>query len=283
MLGRDLQMKVGPATEQLGHRTVRSVYGTLHTIFDDAVAAEMIAVSPCSLKKGDLPKKIDKDPEWRAGAIFSRDEVEVLISDERIPPDRRVLNAILVVAGLRFGEAAALRWRNHDATVTPLGRLTIAHSFDMKTKRVKEVKTGVPRLVPVHPTLATVLDAWHRRGWEEMMGRAPSPGDLVIPPRPDATDEEHRNVNRALRRFHEDLDRVGLRRRRQHDLRRTFVTLLRVDGARVDILEQVSHGPRGTIVDMYTTLPWPTLCEEIRKLRIELRAEGEPASVPSVS
>ena len=58
---------------------------------------------------------------------------------------------------------------------------------------------------------------------------------------------------------------------RGHDLRRTFVTLAQVDGARRDLLETISHGPRGDIVSVYTTFPWPALCEEVKKLRISLR------------
>ena len=82
-------------------------------------------------------------------------------------------------------------------------------------------------------------------------------------------------MNVALRRFHEDLERLGLRKRRQHDLRRTFVTLARSDGARKDILEQIFHGPRGDIMDMYTTLPWRVLCDEVSKLRVELPRAGD--------
>jgi len=67
---------------------------------------------------------------------------------------------------------------------------------------------------------------------------------------------------------------LGLRRRRGHDLRRTFITLAQVDGARRDLLESVTHGPRGDIVSVYTSFPWPALCEEVGKLKITLR-EGK--------
>ena len=42
----------------------------------------------------------------------------------------------------------------------------------------------------------------------------------------------------------------------------------RVDGARRDVLEQITHAPRGNIVDLYTTLPWPTLCEAVQCLTV---------------
>jgi hypothetical protein len=38
------------------------------------------------------------------------------------------------------------------------------------------------------------------------------------------------------------------------------------------VLEWVTHGPRGDIVDLYTTLPWELLCDEVAKLQIELRS-----------
>ena len=36
------------------------------------------------------------------------------------------------------------------------------------------------------------------------------------------------------------------------------------------MIEWGTHGPRGDIMSMYTSLPWPTLCDECAKLRIEL-------------
>jgi len=61
---------------------------------------------------------------------------------------------------------------------------------------------------------------------------------------------------------------LGFRRRRGHDLRRSFISLALVDGARRDLLEVVTHGPRGDIISMYSTFPWPALCAEVEKLAI---------------
>jgi eukaryotic-like serine/threonine-protein kinase len=58
------------------------------------------------------------------------------------------------------------------------------------------------------------------------------------------------------------------------DLRRTFVSLSLADGARKDILRWITHGPTGDIMDLYTTLPWPALCAEVRKLQVDL-VEGK--------
>ena len=61
------------------------------------------------LTKYELGEAVDKDPEWRVTARYSREELEILISDPRLPIDRRMFCALEGIAGLRLGEAAGLR------------------------------------------------------------------------------------------------------------------------------------------------------------------------------
>ncbi len=264
---RALRTKKSTHGSTLAPRTVRHIKTTLQTLLHEAVVDELIPSNPCVFKRGELPQKIDKDPRWRADAVFTRQEVEQLLSDERIPEDRRVFHALVFLTGMRTGEVTALRWRAYDPEMEPLGRLVVSASFSTRLKIEKAVKTGRPRQVPAHPTLARVLGAWKVGGWQRMMGHAPGPDDLVIP-RPDG---EHRTTDQTLPMFHQDCERVGLRLRRQYDSRRTFISLAQADGARKDILRWVTHGATGDIVDLYTTLPWDSLCAEVEKLRIELR------------
>jgi integrase len=158
-----LDLRTGP----LAPRTIHHVYQTTALLFRTAVVDELIDATPCVLARGILPKKADKDPAWRSGAIYTREEVERLISDTRIPEDRRVLYALKGVAGLRHGEAAGLRWGQYDEKADPLGALNLA-----------KTKTGVPRRVPVHPTLARVLAEWKLAGWERTYAHGPR-GDIV--------------------------------------------------------------------------------------------------------
>lgn len=248
------------AEGKLAPRSIYHVFFTLAQLFKCAVADELIASTPCVLVKGDLPKKTDKDPTWRVTAIYTREEVEQLISDRRIPEDRRVLYALKGLAGLRHAEAAGLTWRRYQP-LEPLNRITLEHT-----------KTKVPRQVPVHPTLARILDDWRAVGWERVYGRAPQPDDLVTPSRNMTARDKHD----APKQLRADLELLELRPRRGHDLRRTFITLAQVDGARRDLLETITHGPRGDIVSVYTTFPWPALCDEVRKLKIELREAALP-------
>jgi hypothetical protein len=81
-----------------------------------------------------------------------------------------------------------------------------------------------------------------------------------------------KDKHEAPKQLRADLDLLKFRQRRGHDLRRTFITLAQVDGARRDLLEAMTHGPRGDIISVYTTFPWPALCAEVAKLQIELRS-----------
>jgi len=223
--------------------------------------------------------------------VFTRTEVETLISNPVISPDRRVLYGVLFLTGMRFGEAAALHWSDLDLTLEPLGRLLVHKSYCFRTKREKPTKTEQPRSVPVHPTLARILKEWWSSGWKEAFGRSPTTKDLILPPCgrlyaladgrvhravTNLGARAHRNINRSLRRLREDLVRVGHSPdRRVHDTRRTFVSLVQAGGARKDILRWVTHGPTGDIMDLYTTLPWPAVCAEVAKLDVRLGPEAE--------
>lgn len=313
---RDFVRKQREGKDAPAPRTLRNVYAMLHTFFHDAVVDELIPSNPCVLPRGELPQKVDKDPHWRPTAVFAREEVEGLISDERIPEDRRVVYTILFLTGVRWGECAALRWKHYEPTMRPLGRLRIGDSYSVRLQRVKSVKTNVPREVPVHPLLAEVLEGWREEGWQTLMGRPPTAEDLIVPSRtggqrtldgqpdyaalleavPNMKQAElarrlgvsraavcqglrkgkrqlrdhgnFRTPSQAYSRLRDDLARLELRARRVHDTRRTMITLALNDGARRDVLQGITHGNKGDIIDLYNSPLWALKCEELAKLRI---------------
>ncbi len=154
------------ADEPLSPRTVRHVYATLRLMLADAVADELIRSNPCALKRGELPKKRDKDRTWRRGAVFAREEVQTILSapDGAIPEDRRTLYAIMFLGAMRFGEAAALTWADYDAACKPLGKLVVEKSYSTKAREVKGTKTENPREMPCHPALRASLPPGRRAG-----------------------------------------------------------------------------------------------------------------------
>ena len=252
--------------KKLAPRSIRHVFGTLRKLFNDAFVEELITANPCVVQKGVLPGKNDKDPTWRAQAVFTHAEACQLISDPSIPEQRRTIYALVFLTGMRIGEVSALRWHSYEAAKEPLGRLLVAASYSRAKKKVKGVKTEQPRQVPVHPALAKVLASWRLGGWARLLGRAPKEDDLLIPTGVN-THLKSTNVREYLQ---EDLAMLGFRPRRTHDARRTFISLALSDGARKDILKWVTHGGSGDIMDSYTTITWPALCAEVTKLNIRL-------------
>lgn len=260
-------------------KTVYNVYSCVTACFRDAALADLIEASPCILTKHQLGPKMDKDPEWRATAKFGRAELELLISDTRIPMDRRVLYGLEGIGALRHGEAAGLRWRHLDSSLEPLAALIVATSYNKG-----RTKTKGTRYMPVHPTLAAMLAEWKLAGWAEMFGRKPTEDDLVVPLEPGAKREgDMRSRCNSRERLIKDLATLGLRHRRGQDLRRTMISLARSDGAIKDILRRGTHKPPKEVIEGYTTFEWDVLCREVEKLRIQRRGLSEVVALPLVA
>lgn len=253
---------------ELAPRTIINVYGVTSTMFRDAVIDEVIETSPCVLQRGELPAKVDKDSEWRSLATYAESEVHALVCSPLIPIERRVQYAIKALAGLRHGEMAGLRWRHLNAAIA---QLVIATSYD-----TGRTKTKVTRLVPVHSTLARVLESWRARHWCATYGREPELDDLIVPTR-NMTPVDPTDAGRALK---SDLDALGFRvdagqhrDRGNHDLRAWFITTAQEHGAHRDLLRIVTHRSKSDVMGGYTRATWAALCAEVGKLRFEISDE----------
>ncbi len=266
-------------------RTVHTIYSTVAALFRDAKLADKTEQSPCCLTEKQLGPLIDKDPEWRPTAVFAREEVETIISCPEIPLDRRVCYALELLAGVRTGETAALRWRHYDPTKKPLGELFVAFAYSTRKSREKGTKTESVKHIPVHPTLAAMLAEWKLGGWAAMMGRHPEPDDLIVPIPPEhaarrltRTGEAFRGHDYAGERWRrEDLPALGWRHRRHYDMRATFITLVLEDGADPHLIEtRVTHTKkRRSAFDGYNRgLQWERTCAEVAKLKIARRPAG---------
>jgi integrase len=265
-------------------RTLRNVYYLVRALFRDAEIAEVVPLgqNPCILTKRQLGKLRDQKNGWRRDAVFSRDELERLISDARLPQDHRVWNALLGLGMLRTGEAAGLRLRHLVFDELPLGRMSVLTSYDDG-----QTKTETERWMPIHPTLRVILAEWLLSGWREAFGRIPGPDDLVCPVTPEERKGRTKPVgvmrdrHYAWKRFQADLKLLGLRPRRAHDLRRTGISLTRGDGALEGILKWGTHAPGRDVMNLYTSVEWERLCAEVTKLKISRRQEAAVAYLRS--
>ncbi len=255
-------------------RTRHNLYFLIKALFRDAEILGKIprGSSPCILTKRQLGKKRDGKSGWRRKASFSREELAVLISDPRIPIDRRIWNALCGIGMLRTGEAAGLRFDAIDSQKKPLGLMDIFTSYDDGT-----TKTDEERWTPIHPTLAAMLAEWRLTHWPAIFGRTPTPKDLVCPVVPKETKRGRpgksvgtmRDRHYSWKRATKDLVMLGLRHRRVHDLRRTGISLARSDGAVWEVLRWGTHAPPKSVDGLYTDFEWRALCAEVLKLNIK--------------
>lgn len=261
-------------------RTVRNIYSALCAAFRDAQLAGRVAVSPCVLTERQLGNKLDATPGWRNAAVFTKPEAVELISSSKIPIDRRVVYSIELLAGLRPGESSALRLRHYDRTLLPLRGLFVGEALNTKRGATKRTKTDTEKWVPVHPTLELILDEWLTAGWPAMMGRDPTPNDLLVPMPPgDAAKrtkrrdaEPFRTTYYSDRRWRdEDLPALGWRHRRHYDMRATFITLLLDDGGDLDVVERrITHTKqeRSAFAGYNRGKQWERTCAELVKLSL---------------
>ncbi len=118
--------KARKATRKLGEKSVHNLKGVLSSVFSLAVFEGLIDRNPCAqIPRGKLPR-IGKQKR----PLYDRDEAWALMTDPRVPPDRRVFHTIQGLTGLRVGEVAGLRWRDYDAAAKPLGALHVHCQYD---------------------------------------------------------------------------------------------------------------------------------------------------------
>lgn len=264
--------------KKLAPNTVISAYSLMSRMFKAAVGQELLETSPCLLERGELPRlSAGSAPQDRQEqAMFTLRELEQLISDTRIPLDRRVAYAVCCLGGLREGELAALTWADYDEALEPLGRLYVSKSYTRKNKRVKSTKSGADRWVPVHQAVAALLAQWKLSGWGELFGRRPKATDLLVP-------------NRAGRfltdlnlwgNLQHDLKVLGWRLRTFHDTRATFCTYAMANGGvSWDLVKHITHGVNRRsrrMVEVYVRPPWHVLCGIVQGIKLQLRGESAP-------
>jgi len=140
----------------------------------------------------------------------------VTLSAESTPDDRRVLASLMFLGAMRFGEAASLTRRDYGQTCEALGKLVIEKSYRTKKRKVKGAR---PR---TQPQAATGGPDRAPRG----AGRTATPTRACAVPRGPGA---HRSPAR-----------------RQHDARRTFISIARADGAVADTPHFASQAPTAT-------------------------------------
>jgi integrase len=157
----------------------------------------------------------------------------VLLRDDRLRD--ATLVSVLAYAGLRPGEALALRWAD-------IGDRTILVERAVSLGDFKATKTGQTRSVRLLPQLVADLRKWR------LKSGMPDDAALVFPAwngRP-WDDEDWRNWRRRI--FAPAAKAAGLSGFRPYDLRHSFVSLLIAEGRSVvEVAKQAGHSPTMTL------------------------------------
>jgi len=243
----------------------RALFMQLHRLFDDAVADGLLASNPCWSDR-EAGGEVRTDSDRQLSNHFTRAELERLLSDGRLDRFRRCQWAVLALTGARIGEVLGLRVRHCDLGRQPLGRLLVTGRWDSKLRRLTPPRSGLPREVPVHRTLAAMLREHLRASLPIRLGRAADADDLIFP----AAGGSPQQAGTTLAHLQRDLDAVGLRKGNLHTLRRTFFWLGRQDGAAAQVLRLIGEEGRPGEPDA----PYPVKCAEIARLDVQVERGG---------
>lgn len=248
---------------------VRGIHGVLSSLCSWLVDdLEILESNPCALGRGKLPKTtaVEKRHQ-RARETFSRAEVETLISSPKIDWVNRVAYALTFFTAARRSEGIELRWSDTDEEATPLAKIVVARTHERDT-----TKTGVPREVPRHPTLAAILAEWHATGFASRVGRSPRSDDPIIP-REDGLAYTGWWLWNELKA---DLKILGFRHRGVHAFRRAFESIALGDGAPRDCIKFLLHPSDRDITDVYFAPEWSALCAAVQKVNVVRRSSDDP-------
>ena len=250
----------------------RALYMNLYRLFDDAVTEGLIPSNPCRAGKESESSAPVADVDRRLSNHFTRSELERLITDSRVDRLRRCQWAVLGLTGARVGEVLCLRVRHLDLHRQPLPRLLVTGRWDSKKRRIDPPRSGLPREVPVHKTLAAMLAEHIREVLPAVLGRAVTPDDLLFP----APEGAPQQAGTTLAHLQRDLQAIGLRKGNLHTLRRTFFAIGRDDGASQQVLRLVSEDGREGDKDV----PYSAKCAEIARLNVKVERTGGGPLLP---
>lgn len=133
-------------------------------------------------------------------------------------------------------------------------------------------RPGPARDLPVHPALAAMLAEWKLGGFTDWVERKPRADDHLVP--------DHGGGVLSLRKIaywmEKDAERLRLPlRQATHISRRTFITLAVAAGASPAWVDRITHNSSGDVLAGYTVNDWDAMCDVVKRLRVERKAEGE--------
>ena len=230
----------------LSATSINKTITRLAQILEIAVERELISRNPARGRRRRLkqrsPQRTWLDRAEQITALLrAAGELDREARGDRRAMPRRALLAALALAGLRIGEALALRWRDVDLAA---GRLRIRDSKTDAGIREVDLLSALREELAVH----------------KAQTRFGSGGDLVFPTergaRQNPSNVRKRVLAKSIERANENLGKRdaaplpdGIT---PHSLRRTFISLLLATGAEVPyVMQQVGHADPKLTLSVY--------------------------------
>ncbi len=244
-----------------GPVAVRQALDLLSSILQKAFESERISVNPARrVRKARLPRREEVRPL-----------APVTIEAMRATADLRdaALFSVLAYAGLRPGEALALRWGDiREKTILIERALSLGAEEDTKTTAHRTVRL----LAPLRSDLAV---------WRLASGR-PADDALLFPSHEGEAWTEPAYQSWRRRSFRRALDAAGVAKATPYTLRHSFASLLLHEGRSVIyVARQLGHDARltltryGHVIDELEDQPNVSAETSIREARV-------PSQFPSI-
>lgn len=229
---------------------VNQIHDNISLVFEQAVKEGILAANPC--EKANPPKM-----DTREKRAMKPEQAHALIEalDPAVPCECAYLLGITM--GLRRGEICGLSWGDVDFERRIVD---VSHSFD-GLGNLKETKTKAGmRLLPLsditYEALLAQRDAQRAQFEKTNSFRKPEEGYLVQDESTPviATHYGERVTPGSLSRWwKEDSGRFGLAGWNFHELRRTYLTLLALNGVHPKVMQELAgHYSSQITMDIYT-------------------------------
>jgi integrase len=259
----DVQGWVNELGTQMGPASVAKVYRLLSSSLKAAVRYRRLAVSPCI--DIDLPS-----PPPGGERFLTRGEVDAAVYYMAGP--YRAAAILLVGTGMRFGEMAGLHWSRIDFMA---GSIDVVETWTgTEIKPYPKGGSRSYRRVPLPSWVADALPEAETRktcGLPHRRGSRCRSGLVLTGPRGAPLD--HRNMLR--RHWLPALERAGIDRARQHDLRHSYASWLAQDGVSMTVIAALLGHSETTVTARYSHLAG-THMESVRTVLESLRAPSAP-------
>lgn len=239
---------------KLSKDSIRNVVATLRAMLNEAVDRKLIAVNHAT-RLGKLYREAGSVREQTDA--FMGEEIPLLLDATRthFGYENYVLTLTLFHTGLRASELAGLQWPDLDFR----GRLLHVRR-QYKNGKTTRTKTKKIRKVDISDVLLQELQTLRKRRREEYLGRGKneipewvflSPG-LRLPEGKRAEGQPADMKNFRNRVFMKACDKAQIRRRRLHDTRHTFASILLMNGeSPAYVKDQLGHSSIKMTVDIY--------------------------------